>query len=243
MSNKLALIGDNLDVFKMGDVFVKSGYFTDAKDAAQAVVKILAGAELGIGPVTAMKELNIIKGKISLSASLIAARIKSSGRYDYRVTSIDSEKCIITFFEQGKNVGVSEFTMKDAAAANLLANETYKKFPRNMLFSRALTNGARWYCADVFNGAIYTPDELGGVMPEPTGEIVEQPKDEPRAAELPAPKAEPETPPTCPEHSVLMDRRREDPATGRKTKWYHLRSDGKTVCFGEAKPEPAAAGK
>lgn len=29
-----------------------------------------------------------------------------------------------------------------------------------MLLSRALTNGARWYCPDVFNGPIYTPEEL-----------------------------------------------------------------------------------
>jgi hypothetical protein len=30
-----------------------------------------------------------------------------------------------------------------------------------MLFSRALTNGARWYTPDVFGGPVYTPDELG----------------------------------------------------------------------------------
>ena len=30
-----------------------------------------------------------------------------------------------------------------------------------MLFARALTNGARWHCPDVFGGAIYEPEELG----------------------------------------------------------------------------------
>ena len=29
-----------------------------------------------------------------------------------------------------------------------------------MLFARALTNGARWFCADAFTGAVYTPEEL-----------------------------------------------------------------------------------
>jgi hypothetical protein len=30
-----------------------------------------------------------------------------------------------------------------------------------MLYARALSNGAKWYCPDVFGGPIYTPDELG----------------------------------------------------------------------------------
>jgi hypothetical protein len=38
----------------------------------------------------------------------------------------------------------------------------WKKYTRNMLFSRAMSNGCRWYCAGVFGvGTVYTPEELG----------------------------------------------------------------------------------
>ena len=59
----------------------------------------------------------------------------------------------------------------------------WEKYPRNMVFARALTNGARWYCPDVFNGPIYTPDELGaGVAIDSQGdEVYEAPHVEPVA--------------------------------------------------------------
>jgi hypothetical protein len=40
-----------------------------------------------------------------------------------------------------------------------------------MLYARALSNGAKWYCPDVFGGPIYTPDELGAVVDGETGEL------------------------------------------------------------------------
>ena len=47
----------------------------------------------------------------------------------------------------------------------------YKGFARNMLFARAMSNGARWFTPDVFGGPVYTPDELGAEVNE-QGEVV-----------------------------------------------------------------------
>jgi len=159
----------------LGQVMVKSGFFQDTKDAAQAIVKILAGQELGFGPIASMQGVYIVKGKTSLSANLVGAAIKRSGRYDYRVIKLDDTACVLAFYEGGKEVGKSEFSTKDAQTAGLAGGDNWRKFPRNMLFSRALTNGARWYCPDVFNGPIYTPDELGAVVDGETYEVVETP--------------------------------------------------------------------
>lgn len=155
----------DLDVTTLGTHLVRSGFFADSKDVSQAVVKVLAGRELGIGPVASMTGIFIVKGRITLSANLVGSLIQGSGRYVYRVTNLDAFQCTIRFFEGNKGaaqeeIGVSTFTMDDAKQADLLTNPTYKKFPKNMLFSRALTNGARWFCPDVFNGPVYTPDEL-----------------------------------------------------------------------------------
>lgn len=158
----LAIPGEFGEIVKIGEVFVRSGYFTDVKEGAQAIVKIMAGKEMGIGPFEAMQGLYIVKGKLAMSSNLIAARIKKSGRYDYRIVKHTEELCELVFFEGGTEIGRSSFSLKDAEKAGLLNNETWRKYARNLLFARALTNGARWYCPDAFSGPVYTPEELRG---------------------------------------------------------------------------------
>ncbi len=162
MSNQLA-IREDMPLSELGQTLVKSGFFADTRDAAQAVVKVLAGRELGIGPIASMTGINVIQGRISLSANLIGAAIKRSGRYNFRVRKMDPGECAIEFFEGGESIGVSTFTIEDARKAG---TKNLDKFPRNMLYARAMSNGARWYCPDVFSGPIYTPEELGADVGE-----------------------------------------------------------------------------
>lgn len=141
----------------------KSGYFADVKDQAQAVVKILAGQEIGFGPFASMRNVNIIKGSPSINANLMASAVKGSQKYDYRLKELTNTACVIEFYQiiNGKyeSIGVSSFTIEDARKAG---TQNLEKYPRNMLFARAMSNGVRWYCPDVTNGnAVYTPEELG----------------------------------------------------------------------------------
>jgi hypothetical protein len=166
----------------LGAVFTKSGFFADTKDAAQAVVKVMAGMELGFPPIASMTGVYIVKGKVSLSANLMAAAIKRSGKYNYKVRELTAQAAEIEFFEGGESIGVSSFTMAEAREAKLHQDykdnqwrdkATWKNFPRNMLFARAISNGAKWYCPDIFGGPIYTPDELGAEVDGETGEVIE----------------------------------------------------------------------
>ena len=50
--------------------------------------------------------------------------------------------------------------MSDATKAGIGGRTNWKRYPKNMLFARAISNGARWYCADIFTGAIYTTEEI-----------------------------------------------------------------------------------
>lgn len=44
-----------------------------------------------------------------------------------------------------------------------------------MLFARAISNGVKFFCPDIFLGAtVYTPDELGATVNE-DGEVIELP--------------------------------------------------------------------
>ena len=161
------------DTLTLSEVFVKSGYFKDARDQAQGVVKILAGREMGFGPVASMGGINLIQGKPSTGANLLAAAIKRAPQYNYRPVVMENERAELVFFENGEEVGRSVFTIEDAKKAGLVTKDNWKKYPRNMLFSRALSNGARWYCPDVYSGVTpYTPEELGADIDGDTGEII-----------------------------------------------------------------------
>lgn len=151
------------EVMSLGEVFIKSGYFNDAKSQAQAVVKILYGQELGISPVQSMMSVHIINGKPGPSGGLVATLIKRSGRYNYRILEATNTVCRIEFFEQGQSLGPVEFTLEDAKKAGLLEGPTkanWSKYPADMLFNRCITRGARRHCADVFGGPVYTDEEL-----------------------------------------------------------------------------------
>lgn len=153
-------------------MFAASGFFDDAKRVAQAFVKIQAGLEMGIKPFQAMTSIHVIKGKVSIGANLVAGMLKRAG-YNYKVRWHGSEAIEIVFYGPSKEeLGNSTFSMKDAQQANLLGNPTWKKFPRNMLFARAMMNGARWYAPDVALG-IYDPDELQSIEPQTYPQAVE----------------------------------------------------------------------
>lgn len=154
------------DLARVSKLLAASGYFQDAQDAAQAGVKVLAGMEMGIGAFSSMAGIHVIKGKPSIGAGLMAAAVKRSGKYDYRVRKHSTSECVIEFFERGESCGVSEFTLDDAKAAGLLNNDNWKKAPRNMLFARALSNGVRWYAPDVFDTSVYVPEEMGAEVDE-----------------------------------------------------------------------------
>lgn len=165
------------EAMQLGEVLYKSGYFADVKNAAQAVVKILRGQELGIPPVTALEQVYVISGKTALGASLIASKIKASGKYNYKIKRLDDNGCELIFYENGKEVGTSVFTFEDAKKAGLTGRETWQKYPRNLYFARALSNGAKWYCPDIFSGAIYVPEELEDIKEEVTITIEEPQKE------------------------------------------------------------------
>jgi hypothetical protein len=143
-----------------------SGYFDAKGDSAMAVAqiatKILAGRELGYGPFASVNGIHIIQGKPAISANLMAAAVKAHPAYDYRVRTNTDKIVSIEFFQGDESLGMSEFTIEQAQAANL-KSPTWKAYPRNMLFARAMSNGVRWYVPDVFSGnAVYVPDELDG---------------------------------------------------------------------------------
>ena len=172
------------DIVQVGTILHQSGNFKNSNSAQAAVARVLAGVELGLGPFQSMTNLLVIDGKVTLSASLIASMVKGSDKYDYIIDIHDETQCKLTFLQEGNPIGVSEFNIEDAKTAGIYRQGSpWEKYPRNMVFARAVTNGARWYCPDVFNGPIYTPDELGAevIIDSQGDEVYEAPYVEPPA--------------------------------------------------------------
>jgi hypothetical protein len=145
------------EIMTMAQTFADSGMFTDAKAMGQAFVKIQAGQEIGIPPFAAMSGIHIIQGKPTIGAGLIASTVKGSGKYDYKVIQMDEKACSIDFYQGKDRLGNSTFTIEDARKAQ---TKNIDKFPKNMLFARAISNGVKWYTPDVFSGPVYTPEEM-----------------------------------------------------------------------------------
>lgn len=159
-------------------MLAESGFFSDSKGLAQAAVKVMAGQELGIPAIQAMTSIYIVKGKVSLGGMLIATLIRRSGRYTYRIVKHDEDVCEIAFFERDGDswaeIGRSNFDVGDAEVAGLMPadkDSPWTKHRRNMLFNRAMSNGAKWHCPDVFGGPVYVGDELGATV-DANGEII-----------------------------------------------------------------------
>lgn len=178
-------------LYRTAKALAESRLFKDAMQAGQAFAKILAGRDLGLTPFESMSALHVIQGKIEAGADLHATRVRSREGYDFRVAWIketphiklqgeheqpavreavyadeDSATdmreivgCAIEFSVDGKTRGVSVFTKEDQKRAEL-AN-LHGKYPRNMWFARAMTNGVAWFVPEVMGGMrVYDAGEI-----------------------------------------------------------------------------------
>jgi hypothetical protein len=153
---RMAPQGVQMDPMTVAQVFKASGMFPDIQSEAAACTKIIIGRGLGLTDFDAMTGLHIIKGKAVLAANLMAASVKRAGKYDYRATLTDTA-CEITFFQRNdvrawEEIGTTTFSMDDARRAQL-GGDNWRKYPRNMLFARCISNGYKAFCPDALGAA------------------------------------------------------------------------------------------
>lgn len=205
----------------VAEVFAASGLFADTRQMAQAFVKIMAGREIGMGAFASMQNIHIIQGRPTISANAMAAAVKRSDRYDYRITELTDKTCCIAFLDDaGALLGESRFDLDDARRAGLLKDGgNWAKYPRNMLFARAMSNGVRFYCPDVFQTAMYTPDEFDMADDTTAPPLVidrtpEPPDDTPPAPQADESTSDPEPEPEAAPEPPAKSKRSSKPANG-----------------------------
>lgn len=140
---------------------VQSGFYA-IKQPQQAFMQLLVARDLGIPPTSALSNVHVVSGKPVLSANLMRALVKRSGKYDYRIEESTAQRCVIEWLsvDDGEPLGTSEFTMQQAERAGVTRNPTWKRYPEAMLLARATAVGVRMHCPDVLMGSVYVEGEL-----------------------------------------------------------------------------------
>jgi hypothetical protein len=131
------------------------------KSPADVLAIVLAGAELGLAPMQAIRGIALIDGKPNLSADAMGALVRASSVCEY-LTCVESTDKIATFATKRRGAPSQvrlSFTIEEARLAELAGKGNWKKYPKAMLRARALSAICRLEFGDLMLG-VYDPDEL-----------------------------------------------------------------------------------
>ena len=162
-------------MMQMGQALVGTGFLPDhIKNGPQAAAIILAGRELGMEPMRALRSLSLVKGKITEAADSQLARFKSDGGRAV-FSELSDTAAVLSLTHPNGDKHTETFTLDDARKAGLLSSGMYSKFPKAMLRSRAITAALKSIGWEGGSG-VYDPSELVAepAAPEPVREIVHQ---------------------------------------------------------------------
>lgn len=139
----------------------ESELFPHIKTLQQGVAIALMGRDLGISITRAIYGINVIDGKPSLSAALMAELIlKHHGGNAIHYEVSNSQLCTIIYKRKdASREATFSYSIEDAERAGLTSKKTWQRDPTSMLRNRCLTNVARMGFADVIAGS-YLVEEM-----------------------------------------------------------------------------------
>jgi len=127
---------------------------------SRAVIVMRYGASLGVLPEQAIRQIYIVEGQPSPSASLMLALAFGSGllrRQDWRITKSDAAECTIELF--GTTRAKPEYVIARFDEYKHLHKKTnWQNYPQDMLVARATSRAMRRYFPDMFGG-VYCAEE------------------------------------------------------------------------------------
>lgn len=170
--NQLPSDGDWDKMYKMAQSIAKTDLVPKALDTAEKVLAVaLTGRELGLGFMTSVRSLNVIQGKVEMSAQLMLALAINTGQVENHSIRGDATTATFVVKRRGVKEYSSTFTIADAKAMGLISRDQWTKQPATMLRWRAISAGLRLIFPDVLLG-VYSPGEIMEVDTT-TGEILE----------------------------------------------------------------------
>lgn len=171
MPNTLAIVSkDQIEaMLQAATSFIESGLLPAHIKTPQAALVIMQyGNELSIGPMQALNNIYVVSGRPSLSGNLMSALIRAGGvkwktiRDFEPVLNEQGQKIdyvtTIRFIRDDIEEEVS-YTWQEAKIAQLTTKDNWNKYPRNMMYWRCFSIGARRIAADYCMG-MYLASEM-----------------------------------------------------------------------------------
>jgi hypothetical protein len=131
---------------------------------------ILTGIELSMGPMEAMRSLDIIEGKPTMKPEVMLARaIRAGIRHTWERTD---EQAAVLLLDRGGSKHRQSFTMEDAKRADLASKKNWQRYPAAMLRARCISAAMRAFCPDVLGAGVYLAEELESI--DATAAVLEE---------------------------------------------------------------------
>src|ERR1035437_10300482 len=130
----------------------------------EVLAVMMYGAELGIGPMQALQQINFIAGKPSAAAELLRALVLEAG-HKFIINStreVATARCKRKDWDEYEE---TTFTIQDAELAGVANGDNWKKYPDQMLSARVTSKACRMWFADVIAGMSYVPEEIESLSP------------------------------------------------------------------------------
>jgi hypothetical protein len=137
---------------------------------ANALIAIGLGQAMGLSPAESLYRIDVIQGKPTASAELIASNVRRAG-HKLRVEVDEASTSVRATIFRADDPEYPHSVVRDMAWAQkmgLTSKDNYKKQPLTMLQWRAISAVARLACSEALYGVNYTPDELGDLGERPT---------------------------------------------------------------------------
>lgn len=140
-----------------------SRLFGDVGNEDGALAKIMAGRSFGLDAMASLRGLNVIKGKVGMSAALMKGLCQSSPLCEYFRHVESNERYAVYVTKRAGDPEVRwRYTIEQARKAGLLEQDQWRKRPDVMLRWRCISELARDQYPDIVMGC-YTPDEMAEI--------------------------------------------------------------------------------
>jgi hypothetical protein len=126
----------------------------------EGAAAILAGSEVGLSPMAALKAFDVIEGAAAPRAITLRAIVQSRGHL-LEVVESTASRCVIRGKRKGEDTWQeSVWTIQRAQQMKLTGKDNWVKQPQGMLLARATAEISRMIASDAILGIAYTAEEL-----------------------------------------------------------------------------------
>lgn len=184
------------EVERMAEAIAKSRLF-GVQSVDQVIALMLMAEAEGRHVASAMQDYSVIQGRPSLKAEAMLARFQQAGG-KVQWTCLQDDRVAAVFSHPACAPVEIDWDMARAKQAGLGGKDMWRKFPRQMLRARVISEGVRTAFPGALGG-MYAPEEVMDFTPAPPPVVVER-----AAAEEPGQVEAPQQPQSL-KHSFVTD--------------------------------------